>query len=279
MFGGPSLSLILEETAVERPVQLARLVATFGLDVVDDQESAENAVCWSEYCRFELVVFSVSVAVEGEATADGAAPPRLERPFTFRHRERPNAPGTLLKEAAETNMRAWDFTTGEAYLSASPIVFSFSTDPRQKREFCEISTSKGRERQTFDDPAKGSEGAILGMGANAVVHRVQLHKVKEPTDEDGSARPTKQQRLSCRALSAEAVGSVLQRVELFSSLSPGLARVRVGVRIRVRVKGLGLGGVGVARSLGWLRVVSCRRNTRESVEYLQARSAHFACYG
>ena len=73
------------------------------------------------------------------------------------------------------------------------------------------------------------------MGANAVVHRVQLHKVKEPTDEDGSARPTKQQRLSCRALSAEAVGSVLQRVELFSSLSPGLARVRVGVRIRVRV--------------------------------------------
>ena len=180
MFGGPSLSLILEETAVERPVQLARLVATFGLDVVDDQESVENAVCWSEYCRFELVVFSVSVAVEGEATADGAAPPRLERPFTFRHRERPNAPGTLLKEAAETNMRAWDFTTGEAYLSASPIVFSFSTDPRQKREFCEISTSKGRERQTFDDPAKGSEGAILGMGANAVVHRVQLHKVKEP---------------------------------------------------------------------------------------------------
>ena len=39
MFGGPSLSLILEETAVERPVQLARLVATFGLDVVDDQDS------------------------------------------------------------------------------------------------------------------------------------------------------------------------------------------------------------------------------------------------
>ena len=33
MFGGPSLSLILEETAVERPVQLARLVATFGLDL------------------------------------------------------------------------------------------------------------------------------------------------------------------------------------------------------------------------------------------------------
>ena len=81
--------------------------------------------------------------------------------------------------------------------------------PRQKREFCEISTSKGRERQTFDDPAKGSEGAILGMGANAVVHRVQLHKVKEPADEEGSARPTKQQRLSCRALSSEAVGSGL----------------------------------------------------------------------
>ena len=62
MFGGPSLSLILEETAVERSVQLARLVATFGLDVVDDHQSAENAVCWSEYCRFELVIFSVEEA-------------------------------------------------------------------------------------------------------------------------------------------------------------------------------------------------------------------------
>ena len=63
---------------------------------------------------------------------DEAGSAGLQRPFTFRHRERPNAPGTLLKEAAETNMRAWDFTTGEAYLSASPIVFSFSTDARQK---------------------------------------------------------------------------------------------------------------------------------------------------
>ena len=46
------------------------------------------------------------------------------------------------------------------------------------------------------------------MGANAVVHRVQLHKVKELTDEEGNQRPTKKQRLSCRALSAEAVGAL-----------------------------------------------------------------------
>lgn len=64
---------------------------------------------------------------------DDAEATGQQRPFTFRHRERPNAPGTLLSEATETNMRAWDFTTGEAYLSASPIVFSFSTDARQKR--------------------------------------------------------------------------------------------------------------------------------------------------
>jgi hypothetical protein len=46
------------------------------------------------------------------------------------------------------------------------------------------------------------------MGANAVVHRVQLHKVKEPADDEGHQRPTKRQRLSCRALSAEAVGAL-----------------------------------------------------------------------
>ena len=78
-------------------MQLARLVATFGLDVVDEQQSAESAVCWSEYCRFELVIFSV------EEENDDPDAVGLQRPFTFRHRERPNAPGTLLKEAFETN--------------------------------------------------------------------------------------------------------------------------------------------------------------------------------
>jgi hypothetical protein len=37
---------------------------------------------------------------------------------------------------------------------------------------------------------------------------VQLHKVKEPADDEGHQRPTKRQRLSCRALSAEAVGAL-----------------------------------------------------------------------
>jgi protein-tyrosine phosphatase len=179
MFGGPDLSMILEETAVERSVQLARLVSTCGLDVVGDKLSEENAVCWSGSCRFELILFSIEESADAGSGSGGGR----HRPFTFRHIERENAPGTLLSEATETHLRAWDFGTGEAYLSAQPIVFSFSNDARQKREFTEISTSSGRERQTFDDPAKGSEGAILGMGANAVVHRVRLEKVRRVISE------------------------------------------------------------------------------------------------
>jgi hypothetical protein len=126
-FGGPDLSMILEETAVERSVQLARLVATFGLDVVGDlarpraantglardlgrsppektglarelrrpsaaqvgdRLGAESAVCWRGSCRFELVLFSIE---EDAADLESAG---KHRPFTFRHRERPNAPGT-----------------------------------------------------------------------------------------------------------------------------------------------------------------------------------------
>ena len=68
-----------------------------------------------------------------------------------------------------------------------------------------IRCATGRETAVT---AAAGRTKVVGMGANAVVHRVQLHKVKEPTDEEGNQRPTKKQRLSCRALSAEAVGAL-----------------------------------------------------------------------
>ena len=50
------------------------------------------------------------------------------------HEERPGAPGTLLAENfLDTNLRAWDFTSGEAFRSTHPIIFSYSDDPRSKR--------------------------------------------------------------------------------------------------------------------------------------------------
>ena len=53
------------------------------------------------------------------------------------HEERPGAPGTLLAENfLDTNLRAWDFTSGEAFRSTHPIIFSYSDDPRSKRAAC-----------------------------------------------------------------------------------------------------------------------------------------------
>ena len=117
---------------------------------------------WTDQCRFELVVFST-------------LPPHseLHEPFTFTHRERVNAPGTLLAESLiDPHLRAWDFASGAAFRSEQPIVFSFSTDPRSKRDFMNISTSSLGSRQQFDAPG---EGGILGMGNNAIVHHVGLN--------------------------------------------------------------------------------------------------------
>lgn len=60
--------------------------------------------------------------------------------------------------------------TGEALASKLPIVFSFAEDPRDKRAFMMVSRS-AKECQQFHAPG---EGDILGMGENAIVHRVQL---------------------------------------------------------------------------------------------------------
>lgn len=184
MFALPvEFDLVLEEAAVEVKVQIARLQSTFGLHIVkcpDISEAGPNtALRWNDRCRFEVCIFSV-------------LKDSVHEPFTFRHQERPGAPGTLLAENfLDTNLRAWDFTSGEAFRSIEPIIFSFSDDPRSKRDFMNISTSK-TERQQFNHPG---EGGILGMGANAIVHRVELEAVeKEPQVVDGNLK--KLRRLS-----------------------------------------------------------------------------------
>lgn len=102
-------------------------------------------------------------------------------PWTFVHEERPNAPATLLENTLRsTHLRAWDFVTGESLASNLPIVFSFAEDPRDRRAFMMVSQSAGTLQQ-FHCPG---EGDILGMGENAIVHRVQLSF----TQADGSHR-------------------------------------------------------------------------------------------
>lgn len=84
----------------------------------------------------------------------------------------------------ETNSHPQTITvTGQPYCSLEPTVFSFSSDPREKRQFMRISTSANKPVQ-FHAPG---EGGILGMGANAIVHRVKLGEVTETmrsTDKD-----------------------------------------------------------------------------------------------
>lgn len=168
MFGlAVEFDLVLEEAAVEVKVQIARLQSTFGLELINDKEEPgpNTLVRWNSRCRFEVCIFSILRNAQHE-------------PFTFRHQERAGAPGTLLAEnSLDTNMRSWDFTSGEAFRSTTPIIFSYSDDVRSKRDFMNISTNK-TERQQFNHPG---EGGILGMGANAIVHRVELEAVeKEP---------------------------------------------------------------------------------------------------
>jgi len=153
---GPELGLLLEEAVVEEAVLFSHLRNAFHL------ETAEVGGCvrWNSSCRFELIVFSLESAT------------REHVPFSFRHQEREGAPGTLLAESIiEPHLRAWDFVTGEAYRSKTPMVFSYADDSRSKRDFMNISTSRHGERQQFSAPG---EGGILGMGNNAIVHRVDL---------------------------------------------------------------------------------------------------------
>mmetsp|Transcript_30001 Transcript_30001/g.72809 ORF Transcript_30001/g.72809 Transcript_30001/m.72809 type:complete len:831 (+) Transcript_30001:71-2563(+) len=164
----------IEDEAIEQKVQLELMQQMFGLEVFFKDESKEPYVKWNSKCRFALVIFSVYKALED---GSGGHQPYQE-PWTFVHEERPGAPATFLEyNLLTTHLRGWDFVTGEPFASLKPIVFSFSPDSRDKRQFMKISTSANTPVQ-FHAPG---EGNILGMGANAIVHRVELGKVLEST--------------------------------------------------------------------------------------------------
>lgn len=160
MFGyDDKFDLPLEEEAIALSVQVARMRSMFGLTVVED--GARSIVHWNSKCRFALVIFSV--------VTDEQHPVQL--PWVFTHTERPGAPATLLENTLRsTHLRAWDFETGQAHCSTEPIVFSFGEGPNDKRAFMNISRSNQAPQQ-FNAPG---EGGILGMGSNAIVHRVEL---------------------------------------------------------------------------------------------------------
>lgn len=193
----------LEKEAIEESVQLELMKKMFGLEVFFKERSTnkEPLVRWNSKCRFALVIFSVYKALKDGSGGHEA----YQEPWTFVHEERPGAPATFLEyNLLTTHLRAWDFgtsillefvkcivkrlahhlsvfiflqVTGEPYSSVKPIVFSFSPDPRDKRQFMRISTSANKPVQ-FHAPG---EGNILGMGANAIVHRVELGQVFEST--------------------------------------------------------------------------------------------------
>ncbi|KAL3767244.1 hypothetical protein ACHAW5_005255, partial [Stephanodiscus triporus] len=189
MFGSDDMwDLPLEVEAVELRVQLERMKLMFGLNA--RLKKGTPYITWDARCRFALVIFSVvrypketpststlSDCEKAVITADAANDDidlsmRTDQvPWTFVHQERPNAPATLLENTLRsTHLRAWDFVTGKALASKLPIVFSYADDPRDKRAFMMVSRSAGTLQQ-FQSPG---EGDILGMGANAIVHRVQL---------------------------------------------------------------------------------------------------------
>jgi len=188
MFGSDDMyDIPLEVEAVELKVQLERMKSMFGLEAT--LKDGEPHVKWNERCRFALVIFSViripkevqqstskSSSSESDKQLDieDDIDPSLrpdQVPWTFVHEERPNAPATLLENTLRTtHMRAWDFVTGESLASDTPIVFSFADDPHDRRAFMSVSKSAGT-LMSFRAPG---EGDILGMGENAIVHRVQL---------------------------------------------------------------------------------------------------------
>jgi len=193
MFGYDDMyDIPLEVEAVELKVQLKRIKSMFGL--TSRIINGLPHVVWNERCRFALVIFSVVrlptqiaskmstdslKAMDDQDDEDPALSPD-QVPWTFCHEERSGAPSTFLHNLLSTHLRAWDFVTGEALASSVPTVFSFAEDPRDKRAFMMMSKSAN----TLQQFCFGGEGDILGMGENAIVHRVQLSH----TTPDGAHR-------------------------------------------------------------------------------------------
>lgn len=167
--GDVMLDLVLEEEALESELQLAVLQKAFGLDVCSGPTDTEVSVCWRKQCYFELVIFSV---VRSSPLSDESP---IHEAFTFQHHERAGAHGTLLMcNGIDAHLRAWDFGSGAGFRSQEPIVFSFSKNCKSKRDFVDVSSGRGNQCQSFDRPSDSGNGATLGMGANAIVHRVEL---------------------------------------------------------------------------------------------------------
>lgn len=165
---------LITQRVHSNPLQLVRLQSTFGLDLIGDPSSADCRVHWDSRSRFELVLFSLL-----PLSGDGGS----HEPFTFRHEERVGAPGTLIAESLiEPYLRAWDFVGGEAYRSSTPLIFSYSDDLRSRRDFMMVSMSKPSEQQQFVEGTEGA-GGLLGMGANAIVHHVELEAVRKEETE------------------------------------------------------------------------------------------------
>ncbi|KAL7537868.1 hypothetical protein ACHAXR_008129 [Thalassiosira sp. AJA248-18] len=199
MFGKDDMfDIPLEVEAVEMKIQLKRMKSMFGLTA--KLKDGEPHITWNERCRFALVIFSVlripkvpssdsvssgslKMEINIDATENNIDPSMHpdQIPWTFVHKERPNAPATLLENTLRgTHLRGWDFVTGEAHGSKEPIVFSFAEDYHDRRAFMMVSRSSNALQQ-FHAPG---EGDILGMGENAIVHRVQLSS----TQADGGHR-------------------------------------------------------------------------------------------
>lgn len=170
----PQYDFPLETESIDLKVQLERMKTMFNLEVTRKGKNRPT-IKWTARCRFALVIFSVVRTLPDNTT--------IQEAWTFVHEERPGAPATLLENnLLSTHLRGWDFVDGQAFASEQPIVFSFSNDPRDKREFMKISTS-ANEAQQFYAPG---EGNILGMGDNAIVHRVILR----PTSATGESLST-----------------------------------------------------------------------------------------
>mmetsp|Transcript_16513 Transcript_16513/g.30052 ORF Transcript_16513/g.30052 Transcript_16513/m.30052 type:complete len:791 (-) Transcript_16513:97-2469(-) len=188
MFGFDDMyDVPLEVEAMELSVQLNRIQKMFDLKVI--HKGTEKLVQWNDKCRFALVIFSVNKTIKYGSYKTKT----IQEPWKFVHEERPGAPSTLLENVLmSTHLRAWDFVTGQAFCSNEPIVFSFADDPRDKRDFMKISKSSNTAQQ-FQAPG---EGGILGMGANAIVHRVQLKPTSiVPDNEDQDIESSSQESL------------------------------------------------------------------------------------
>lgn len=230
----------LETDAIDLQVQLQRLEEMFGLEIIPISETKERGVRWNAKCRFALVIFSVYFQRSKEDEE------MYQEPWTFEHTERPGVEATLLENnLISTYLRAWDFVTGQAFASKQPVVFSFAEDDYDRRSFMKISTS-ANEAQQFQFPG---EGGILGMGANAIVHHVQLEPTSPALIDNNENAVLHKQEQEWDAAVKRPFGLSKMLATLESSSEAGLAkRVRFANSLNSDGRVVYFYGLGVALS-------------------------------